>query len=144
MSDLPYPEVAARDLWAPLGQERDADIMLDPLGHPVVEGGMSCSLRDLARLALAYLRDGGGVVPPAWVDDTRLGNDAVVAAFTANPESDAEAAAWSMYRNAFWVMKRVTCSVVWASSGSTAGRPRHRHRHRPVLDLSVGHPGRPL
>jgi CubicO group peptidase (beta-lactamase class C family) len=106
VNDLPYPHVVARDLWAPLGQEHDADIMLDPLGHPVVEGGMSCSLRDLARLALAYLRDGQGVIPSAWVDDTRLGDDATVTAFTANPESDAESAEWSMYRNAFWVMKR--------------------------------------
>ncbi len=106
VNDVPYPAVVARDLWGPLGQEHDADIMLDPLGHPVVEGGMSCSLRDLARLALAYLCDGDGVVPAAWVDDTRLGNDAVAAAFTANPESDAESAAWSMYRNAFWVMQR--------------------------------------
>jgi CubicO group peptidase (beta-lactamase class C family) len=106
VNDLPYAQVVARDLWAPLGQEHDADIMLDPLGHPVVEGGMSCSLRDLARFALAYLRDGGGVVPAEWVDDTRLGDDAALAAFTGDPTIDPEPSGWMMYRNAFWVVER--------------------------------------
>lgn len=115
VNDLPYPQVVARDLWAPLGQEHDADIMLDPLGHPVVEGGQSCTLRDLARIAQMYLRDGAAangaeVVPAAWVDDTRLGDDATVAAFTADPTAvaDGESDAWSMYRNAFWVIERGT------------------------------------
>jgi CubicO group peptidase (beta-lactamase class C family) len=106
VNDLPYPDVVSRDLWAPLGQEHDADIMLDPLGHPVVEGGMSCTLRDLARFALAYLRDGADVVPAKWVDDTRLGDDAAMAAFSANPADEAEYRSWSMYRNAFWVIER--------------------------------------
>jgi CubicO group peptidase (beta-lactamase class C family) len=105
-NDLPYPHVVARDLWTPLGAEHDADIMLDPLGHPVVEGGMSCSLRDLARFALAYLRDGASVVPVDWVDDTRLGDDAAVDAYAANPEFDRESDHWSMYRNAFWIIER--------------------------------------
>jgi CubicO group peptidase (beta-lactamase class C family) len=106
VNDLRYPDVVARDLWAPLGQEHDADIMLDPLGHPVVEGGMSCSLRDLARFGLAYLRDGEGVVPREWVDDTRLGTDRAVAAFADDPEIDTASRPWSMYRNAFWVIDR--------------------------------------
>jgi CubicO group peptidase (beta-lactamase class C family) len=108
VNDLPYPLVVARDLWAPLGQEHDADIMLDPLGHPVVEGGMSCTLRDLGRFALAYLRDGDGVIPREWVDDTRLGDDDTERAFTAGPDGDAESDGWSMYRNAFWVIERGT------------------------------------
>ncbi|MCU1359057.1 MAG: penicillin-binding protein beta-lactamase class, partial [Ilumatobacteraceae bacterium] len=106
VNDMRYADVVARDVWAPLGMEHDADIMLDPLGHPVVEGGMSCSLRDLARFTQAYLRDGGGVVPPDWVDDTRLGDDDAVRAFTADPADDAESRGWSMYRNAFWVIER--------------------------------------
>ena len=122
VNDLPYPEVVARDLWAPLGQEHDADIMLDPLGHPVVEGGMSCSLRDLARFALAYLRDGGGVVPSAWVDDTRLGNDAAVAAFAAEPRARrrvGRAGPCTATRSGSSSAAR--CSAAWASSASTAG-----------------------
>lgn len=110
VNDLPYPDVVSRDLWGPLGQEHDADIMLDHCGQAVVEGGMSCTTRDLARLGLAYLGDGSSVagetvVPTAWVDDTRLGTDAAVAAFAAG-DSGGGATDWSMYRNAFWVFER--------------------------------------
>ena len=114
--DMRYPDIVSRDLWGPLGQEHDADIMLDPLGHPVVEGGMSCTTRDLARFGLAYLRDGHlddridgrQVVPQAWVDDTRIGDDEAIRAFHAQPEAAAadNASDWSMYRNAFWVIER--------------------------------------
>jgi CubicO group peptidase (beta-lactamase class C family) len=110
VNDLRYPDIVSRDLWAPLGQEFDADIMLDPLGHPVVEGGMSCTLRDLARFGLAYLNGGRAngqqVIPRPWVDDTRLGDDAAVAAFAASPDNDPDARDWSMYRSAFWVLER--------------------------------------
>ncbi len=108
VNDLPYPEIVSRDLWGPLGAEHDADIMLDPLRNPVVEGGMSCTLRDLARLGIAYLDDGaiGGreVVPSAWVADTRDGDDAALAAFEAQDGGAHDG--WAMYRNAFWVMDR--------------------------------------
>ena len=109
VNDMRYPDVVSRDLWGPLGQEHDADIMLDPTGQAVVEGGMSCTVRDLARLGLAYLGDGSvngaPVVPTAWVDDTRLGTDAAVQAFAVGDRESA-ALGWSMYRNAFWVFER--------------------------------------
>lgn len=110
VNDLRYPDIVSRDLWGPLGQEFDADIMLDPLGHPVVEGGVSCTLRDLARFGLAYLNDGRAngrqVIPKSWIDDTRFGDDAAVSAFAASPDADPDSRAWSMYRNAFWVIER--------------------------------------
>jgi 6-aminohexanoate-oligomer exohydrolase len=109
VNDERYPDVVSRDLWAPLGQEHDADIMLDPVGHPVVEGGMSCSVRDLARFGLAYLDDGAvgdeQVVPRQWVDDTRLGTAESEAAFRAG-STDFGERNWSMYRNAFWILER--------------------------------------
>jgi CubicO group peptidase (beta-lactamase class C family) len=108
VNDLPYAQIVERDLWEPLGMEHDADIMLDPLRNPVVEGGMSCTLRDLARLGIAYLDDGmidgRQVIPADWVADTRDGDEASVAAFEAQPGGAHDG--WSMYRNAFWVMRR--------------------------------------
>ena len=108
VNDLPYADIVTRDLWGPLGTEHDANLMLDPLRHPVVEGGMSCTLRDLARLGLAYLDDGvvGGrrVIPAEWVADTRHGDDQALAAFEAQPGGNVDG--WSMYRNAFWVLER--------------------------------------
>lgn len=108
VNDLAYPHIVQRDLWGPLGMEYDADIMLDPLRNPVVEGGMSCTLRDLARFGLAYLNDGmvdgRQVIPATWVRDTRFGDDASLAAFAAQLDGGRDG--WSMYRNAFWVMRR--------------------------------------
>jgi CubicO group peptidase (beta-lactamase class C family) len=110
VNDLPYHEVVSRDLWAPLGQEFDADVMLDPLGHPVVEGGMSCTLRDLARFGLAMLDDGtiGGrqVLPAAWVDDTRLGDESSITAYERYATVQPDEEGWHHYRNAWWVMDR--------------------------------------
>lgn len=106
LEGLRYPDIVARDLWQPLGMEHDADIMLDPLGYPVVEGGMSCSLRDLARLGLAYARAGDGVIPPEWVRDTFDGDDGTALAFRADPAGSDVPPDWSMYRNAFWVLRR--------------------------------------
>ena len=106
-----FHEVLSEELWGPLGQEFDADIMLDPLGFPIVDGGMSCSLRDLARLGQAYLDDGRAgdaqVIPAEWVRDTREGDDECVRQFQASPTLDQPTKGdWSMYRNAFWVIRR--------------------------------------
>jgi len=102
-----FPDIVSRDLWGPLGEEHDADIMLDPLGHPVAEGGISCTLRDLARFGLAYLDegvvDGMEVLPAAWVADTLHGTDAGQAAFQAGEKAEL---GWDQYRNAFWVFER--------------------------------------
>jgi CubicO group peptidase (beta-lactamase class C family) len=108
IDDMPYPDIVSRDVWAPIGAEHDADIILDPLRHPVVEGGMSCTLRDLARLGLAYLDDGRigdtQAIPEAWVLDTRHGDDECMRAFEQQVGGNHES--WAMYRNAFWVLQR--------------------------------------
>ncbi len=105
--DMRYADIVTRDLWGPLGQEHDADVMVDAVGQAVVEGGMSCTLRDLARLGLAYLDNGvvgsHPVVPEAWITDTRIGNAAALAAYAASPDHVAEPDDWAMYRNAWWV-----------------------------------------
>jgi CubicO group peptidase (beta-lactamase class C family) len=106
-----FHDVLSEELWGPLGQEFDADIMLDPLGFPVVDGGMSCALRDLARLGQAYLEEGRAgdaqVLPADWVRDTREGDDECERQFKASPTLDqATKGDWSMYRNAFWVIER--------------------------------------
>jgi len=105
-SGLRFADLVSRDLWGPLGQEHEADVMLDPLGMAVVEGGISCTVRDLARFGLAYLDDGlvdgRQLIPRAWVDDTRIGGPESAVTFAAGPSGER---GWSHYRNAFWVME---------------------------------------
>lgn len=102
-----FADVVSRDLWGPLGQEHDADIMLDCVGMAIAEGGMSCSVRDLARFGTAFLDDGtidgDRILPEAWIADTVHATDESVAIFDASPNGDS---GWSHYRNAFWVLER--------------------------------------
>ena len=88
--------------WSKLGMEQDAYLHVDPAGIPFVGGGMSLSLRDLARFGEMMRNNGrvGGkqIIPAAAVADSARG---------ANREDFAKASyvmlpGWS-YRNQWWV-----------------------------------------
>jgi len=51
-----YAELLSRELWARLGAEHDAEIAVDPHGHPVADGGISVTLRDSAASARPICR----------------------------------------------------------------------------------------
>ena len=102
-----FVDALADELWTPLGMEFDADMMLDVVGDAVVDGGLSCAARDLARFGQAYLDGGAGVIPAAWVHDTVHGDDEAMRCFRESPTVTAEERKdWCMYRNAFWVLER--------------------------------------
>jgi CubicO group peptidase (beta-lactamase class C family) len=99
-------ELIARELWQPMGAEFDADITVDAHGNPMADGGISATLRDLARFGQLYLRRGRvgrqQVLPAWWVDDTVRGAADGPAAFTgAGPLPGYPAGAH--YRNCWWV-----------------------------------------
>ena len=48
----------AEQIWGPMGAEGDASVMLDSRGIAVSCGGMSCTLRDLARFGRMLARSG--------------------------------------------------------------------------------------
>ncbi len=52
------------ELWAPLGTEEDADLIVDPVGSPLADGGLCTTLRDLARFGQMQLQDGPFQRPP--------------------------------------------------------------------------------
>ncbi|MCB2115341.1 MAG: serine hydrolase [Rhodobacteraceae bacterium] len=94
-------EIISDRVWAPIGAEEDADITVDRAGYGLAEGGISACLRDLGRLALAYLNDGRvgdrQVIPPAWVRDVRHGAHGV---FSVPAREEFPRSA---YRNQFWI-----------------------------------------
>jgi CubicO group peptidase (beta-lactamase class C family) len=64
-------------LWQPLGCEEDGYIIVDPAGTPMGGGGLSATLRDMARFGEMMRREGDWngrqVVPAAVVHDTQRG-----------------------------------------------------------------------
>ena len=100
-----FAELLSRELWARLGAEHDAEIAVDPHGHPVTDGGISVTLRDLGRFGQAYLQggvfNGSQLVPSAWVRDCWQSDDEARAAFAASPQ--AARYPGGMYRNQWWV-----------------------------------------
>ena len=100
-------ELIARELWGPMGAEFDAEITVDAHGNPMADGGISCTLRDLARFGLLLRRDGWGaegpVIPSAWIGDTLTGDEDTVAAFEGSLDAR-EFPRGAYYRNQFWVV----------------------------------------
>lgn len=101
-----FHELVARELWAPIGAEFDAEITLDAHGNPMADGGVSATLRDLGRFGLQYLTGGATarpiVVPEDWVRDTIRGAPDGPAVFQAAAEQPGFPLG-SHYRNCWWV-----------------------------------------
>jgi len=75
VADAPFPAVASRELWAPMGAEFDADLTVDPAGMAVADGGYCIALRDFARIGQLFLNGGAAkghqVIPARWIDECR-------------------------------------------------------------------------
>lgn len=75
----PFAQMLSDRLWAPLGCEQDGYLTVDPIGVPMGGGGLSASLRDLARFGELMRRggewNGRQLVPEAVVADIRKGSD---------------------------------------------------------------------
>ncbi len=94
-------DLISEHLWQPMGCEEDATITVDRAGYGLACGGISASLRDMARFGLMLLNMGEvesrQVVPKAWCQDIRHGAHGL---YDAENYKD-----WpnGAYRNQFWV-----------------------------------------
>ena len=102
-----FADLVASELWGPMGAEDDAEVTVDGHGNAMADGGISCTLRDLARFGLLLLRGGRRgseqVIPRAWIQDTLTADPDVLTAFAAAPDA-AEFPVGAYYRNQFWVI----------------------------------------
>jgi hypothetical protein len=98
----PLAQMLSRQLWSRLECEEDGYICVDPDGTPMGGGGLSATLRDLARFGELMRCDGASperqVIPEAVVADIRRGSD----------QQKFAAAGYSLlkgysYRNMWWV-----------------------------------------
>jgi CubicO group peptidase (beta-lactamase class C family) len=113
-----FADLLSRTVWGPMGAEFDAEITVDAHGNAMADGGISCTLRDLARFGQLMLDRGRWgrrqVVPAAWIHDTVTADDDTVAAFA----STADARSYppgAFYRNKWWVLDPT--GPVFAGSG---------------------------
>jgi CubicO group peptidase (beta-lactamase class C family) len=95
------PAILSEQLWQPLGCAEHANITVDRAGYGLACGGVSASLRDMARFGLAMLNDGRidgrQVIPASWCHDIRHGAHGLYDA--ENKEKWPNGA----YRNQFWI-----------------------------------------
>ena len=105
-----FAEILSQDIWGPLGFEHPGDLMLDPLGSAVIEGGLNCTVRDLARFGLAYLENGlvnhAQAMSESWIHDTFNPNNKTKKLFgeIVQPNGDDPLHGTSVaYHNGFWV-----------------------------------------
>jgi CubicO group peptidase (beta-lactamase class C family) len=99
------PHLMSDLLWSRLGAETDASIGVDDFGAGMFDGGISCTLRDLARFGVMLQREGTSmtgrqVVPAWWLRDSFAGGPDSRAAFAASPDDNRMPG--GMYRNQFW------------------------------------------
>ena len=92
------PQIISERLWVPMGAEEDANITVDSIGYGLACGGVSASLRDLARFGDAMLKEGlvngKQVIPEKWINDVRHGTHGLPLAKYFEK---------GHYRNQFWV-----------------------------------------
>lgn len=90
-------QIVSDEIWSPMGAEESASFTVDCAGSALADGGFNACLRDYARVGLLYLENGGGILPPAWVEATRNGNHAIFGG--RYHETLPEGA----YRNQWWI-----------------------------------------
>ncbi|MEX0991729.1 MAG: serine hydrolase [Actinomycetota bacterium] len=97
----------SRDVWSRIGAERDADLIVDEAGFPVVEGGISTSARDFARFGLMCLQggeiDGKRVIPADWLGRLQVRDQDLIDAYIATQGVD-PAFPDSFYHDQWWVL----------------------------------------
>ncbi len=101
-----FSDLVARELWQPMGAERDAEVTVDSHGNALADGGISATLRDTGRVGLLALRRRRAreeqVVPEAWLDDTVKGAPDGPVAFTTGDGATGYPPG-AHYRNCWWV-----------------------------------------
>jgi CubicO group peptidase (beta-lactamase class C family) len=99
-------DLISERLWQPMGAFHDAEITADPLGFAIHDGGLSATLRDLARFGQMLLDRGRvgdrQVVPEAWIETTLAPPPDIRDAFARSVNEPYLPGAW--YRNQFWVV----------------------------------------
>lgn len=98
-----FADAFSQRIWSRIGAEHDADVIVDAVGFPAVEGGICVTARDLARVGQLHLQRGlvGGqqVLPATWTDHVLQGDDTL----RAHMAQEGSAQGHEYYRDCWWV-----------------------------------------
>lgn len=82
VSGLSMADLLGQEIWAPMGAQEDAYIVVDDSGFGLASGGMCVTLRDFGRFAQLMTqggsRDGRRIIPQSWIEETLNGKAAPV------------------------------------------------------------------
>lgn len=87
-------QLVSEELWQKIGAEESAYFTVDSAGYALADGGFNATLRDYARFGQTILEDGAGIIPAAWIAETRQGVHGPNFS-SSMPEAS--------YRNQFWI-----------------------------------------
>ena len=77
VTGTPYAELLSKELWQPMGAEADGVIVAPRRGVPIASGGISSTLRDMARFGLLFTPSGRQDVNPlvsdAYLEKIQIG-----------------------------------------------------------------------
>ena len=80
VSGMSMADLLSQEIWAPMGAEQDAYIVVDEGGFGIASGGLCMTLRDFGRFAQLLVEGGtwGGrqIVPQGWIEETLSGKGA--------------------------------------------------------------------
>ncbi len=100
------PDLISELVWRPMGAQQDATLLCDPFGATIHDGGLSGTLRDVARFGQLLLDAGAvaghPVAPRRWFGEVWSVNSQVRLAFAASAAEGSLPGGW--YRNQFWVI----------------------------------------
>jgi CubicO group peptidase (beta-lactamase class C family) len=137
-----FATLFSREIWSHIGAERDAFIIVDGNGFPVVEGGICTTLRDLARFGQMCLNDGlvegRQVVPSAWLRRIGRSDPELIDAFRASAEAD-PAHPNAFYHDCWWIWEAER--GVYKASGMNGQALLIHGPTRTVVVKFSSHPG---
>ena len=101
-----FADLLSGRIWSKLGAEHDASTICDPQGASTPHGGISTTLRDLARWGQTHLEGGTfrarQLVPRTFIDDIRRNADPRKVTKDSTPPPDYLLPGWA-YRSQFWL-----------------------------------------
>jgi CubicO group peptidase (beta-lactamase class C family) len=141
VGDERFANLFAREIWSAIGAERDAEIMLDSAGFPLVEGGICTTLRDLGRFGLMCLQggvlSGRQVVPSEWLGRIGTRDQQLIDAFADAPEYD-PAKPDAFYHDCWWITD--AARGIYSGVGVNGQELLVHHPSRSVVVKFSSHP----